>query len=76
MPFSNPIPEDAPLETVIAMLNVKDLDSGRNGHIKCSINQDLQFHIKPSSSSLVTDQMLDREMISEYNITIILQTRL
>ncbi|XP_041741987.2 protocadherin beta-16 isoform X12 [Coregonus clupeaformis] len=73
MTFSNPIPEDASLETVIAMLNVKDLDSGRNGHIKCSINQDLPFHIKSSSSniySLVTDQMLDREMISEYNITI------
>ncbi|XP_045548330.1 protocadherin gamma-A10 isoform X10 [Salmo salar] len=74
MTFSNPIPEDAPLETVIAMLNVKDLDSDRNGHIKCSLNQDLPFHIKASSFniySLVTDQMLDREMISEYNITII-----
>ncbi|XP_064837336.1 protocadherin beta-16-like isoform X6 [Oncorhynchus masou masou] len=71
--FSNPIPEDASPETVIAMLNIKDLDSGRNGHIKCSVNSDLPFRIKSSSSniySLVTDQMLDREMVSEYNITI------
>ncbi|XP_071194241.1 protocadherin gamma-A11-like isoform X11 [Salvelinus alpinus] len=71
--LSNPIPEDASPETVIAMLNIKDLDSGRNGHIKCSLNSDLPFRIKSSSSniySLVTDQMLNREMISEYNITI------
>ncbi|KAM9498266.1 protocadherin gamma-A11-like isoform 42-T42 [Salvelinus alpinus] len=71
--LSNPIPEDASPETVIAMLNIKDLDSGRNGHIKCSLNSDLPFRIKSSSSniySLVTDQMLDREMVSEYNITI------
>ncbi|XP_045572933.1 protocadherin beta-16 isoform X25 [Salmo salar] len=71
--FSNPIPEDASPETVIAMLNIKDLDSGRNGHIKCSVNSDVPFRIKSSSSniySLVTDQMLDREMVSEYNITI------
>ncbi|XP_028976981.2 protocadherin beta-16-like [Esox lucius] len=73
MGFSNPIPEDASPDTVIAMLNIKDLDSGRNGQIKYSINPDLPFRIKSSSSniySLVTDQMLDREIMSEYNITI------
>ncbi|XP_072524702.1 protocadherin gamma-A11-like [Salminus brasiliensis] len=71
--FSNPIPEDSAPETVIAMLNVKDIDSGKNGQIRCSVNSDLPFRIKSSSSnfySLVTDQFLDREKCSEYNITI------
>ncbi|XP_051774582.1 protocadherin gamma-A11-like isoform X6 [Ctenopharyngodon idella] len=71
--FSNPIPEDAAPETVIAMLNVKDLDSGRNGQVKCSIATDLPFKVKSSAQnfySLITDQLLDREKISEYNITV------
>ncbi|XP_048058635.1 putative protocadherin beta-18 [Megalobrama amblycephala] len=71
--FSNPIPEDAAPETVIAMLNVKDLDSGRNGQVKCSIPTDLPFKVKSSAQnfySLITDQLLDREKISEYNITV------
>uniref|UniRef100_W5L9I4 Protocadherin 2 gamma 28 n=1 Tax=Astyanax mexicanus TaxID=7994 RepID=W5L9I4_ASTMX len=71
--FSNPIPEDSAPETVIAMLNIKDVDSGKNGQIRCSLDIDLPFRIKSSSSnfySLVTDQFLDREKCSEYNITI------
>uniref|UniRef100_A0A8C1GD60 Protocadherin 2 gamma 28 n=1 Tax=Cyprinus carpio TaxID=7962 RepID=A0A8C1GD60_CYPCA len=71
--FSNPIPEDAAPETAIAMLNVKDLDSGRNGQVKCSIAPNLPFKIQSSASnfySVTTDQLLDREKISEYNITI------
>ncbi|XP_026095428.1 protocadherin gamma-A2-like isoform X8 [Carassius auratus] len=71
--FSNPIPEDAAPETVIAMLNVKDMDSGRNGQVKCSIAPNLPFKIQSSASniySVTTDQLLDREKNSEYNITI------
>ncbi|XP_060742401.1 protocadherin gamma-A11-like isoform X2 [Tachysurus vachellii] len=71
--FSNPIPEDSTLETAVAMLNVKDLDSGKNGQIKCTVNTNLPFRIKMTSNnfySLVTDRILDREMFSEYNITI------
>ncbi|XP_053541579.1 protocadherin gamma-A11 isoform X15 [Ictalurus punctatus] len=71
--FSNPIPEDSVLGTVIAILNVKDIDSGKNGQIKCTVNSDLPFRIKSTSSnffSLITGLVLDREMFSEYNITI------
>ncbi|XP_059378009.1 protocadherin gamma-A5-like isoform X2 [Carassius carassius] len=71
--FSNPLPENSAPETVIAMLNVKDLDSGKNGQVRCLINPSLPFKIRQSSSnfySLITDQLLDREKISEYNITI------
>ncbi|KAI4896457.1 hypothetical protein NFI96_015231 [Prochilodus magdalenae] len=71
--FSNPIPEDSAPDTVIAMLNIKDIDSGKNGQIQCSVTSHLPFRIKSSSSnfySLVTDQLLDREKLSEYNITV------
>ncbi|XP_058263782.1 protocadherin gamma-A11-like isoform X15 [Hemibagrus wyckioides] len=71
--FSNPIPEDSTLETVVAILNIKDIDSGKNGQIKCTVSSDLPFRIKSTSNnfySLVTDRILDREMFSEYNITI------
>ncbi|XP_077103403.1 protocadherin gamma-A11-like isoform X17 [Siphateles boraxobius] len=71
--LSNPLPENSAPETVIAMLNVKDLDSGKNGQVRCLINPSLPFQIRQSSSnfySLITDQPLDREKMSEYNITI------
>ncbi|XP_022527808.2 protocadherin gamma-A11-like, partial [Astyanax mexicanus] len=71
--YSNPVAEDSAPGTVIAMLNVKDLDSGKNGQIKSSIGPNVPFKIQLSSSnfySLVTDRVLDRETTPEYNITI------
>ncbi|XP_075902589.1 protocadherin gamma-A11-like isoform X31 [Nelusetta ayraudi] len=71
--FSSPVPEDSAPETVIAMLNIKDLDSGKNGQVRCFISNDLPFKIKPSSInfySLISDDVLDRETVPEYNITI------
>ncbi|XP_053541578.1 protocadherin gamma-A11 isoform X14 [Ictalurus punctatus] len=71
--FSNLIPEDSAPDSAVAMLNIKDIDSGKNGQIKCTVNSDLPFRIKATSSnfySLVTDRILDREIFSEYNITI------
>ncbi|XP_055080795.1 protocadherin gamma-A11-like isoform X19 [Periophthalmus magnuspinnatus] len=71
--LSNPIPEDSAPETVVAMLNIKDLDTDKNGQIKCFIDPDLPFKIKKSSANfytLVTDNDLDRETEPEYSITI------
>ncbi|XP_064181990.1 protocadherin gamma-A11-like isoform X19 [Anguilla rostrata] len=73
MSFSNPIPENSVPETVIAMVNIKDSDSGKNGQVQCSITPALPFTVKSSSTNfytLVTDGALDREKVSEYNITI------
>ncbi|XP_066573596.1 protocadherin gamma-A10-like [Amia ocellicauda] len=73
MSFSSPVPEDSPPGTALAMLNVEDADSGSNGKVRCSISQNIPFEIKSSSLnfySIVTEQVLDREQISEYNITI------
>ncbi|XP_051810388.1 protocadherin gamma-A11-like [Acanthochromis polyacanthus] len=73
MSFSSPISEDSPTGTTIAILNVKDSDSERNGEIKCSLEGKLPFKIESSLTNyynLISDQHFDRESVSEYNITI------
>ncbi|XP_017196598.3 protocadherin beta-2 [Oryctolagus cuniculus] len=66
------IPENSQ-ETVIAVFSVSDPDSGDNGRIVCSIQDDLPFFLKPSVENfytLVANAALDREIRAEYNITI------
>uniref|UniRef100_A0A8D3CAG0 Cadherin domain-containing protein n=1 Tax=Scophthalmus maximus TaxID=52904 RepID=A0A8D3CAG0_SCOMX len=73
MSFSNPLSEDSPLGTTVAVFNVKDVDSAKNGQIKCSIDGKLPFKIESSLTNyynLISDQHFDRESLSEYNITI------
>ncbi|NP_001181814.3 protocadherin beta-13 precursor [Macaca mulatta] len=69
--FTSPIPENAP-ETVVALFSVSDLDSGENGEISCSIQEDLPFLLKSAENfyTLLTERPLDRESRGEYNITI------
>ncbi|MEE6478658.1 hypothetical protein FKM82_011933 [Ascaphus truei] len=70
---STPIPEDSLSGTVIALINVRDRDSGENGEVTCQIMDALPFKLVSSSSSyhkLVTTSTMDRERTSEYNITI------
>ncbi|XP_045898855.1 protocadherin gamma-A11-like [Micropterus dolomieu] len=74
MSFSNTILEDAPLGTTIAVINVKDADSEKNGQLKCTIDTTLPFKIQSSLTNyynLVADQHFDREKTSEYDITVI-----
>ncbi|XP_014384513.1 PREDICTED: protocadherin gamma-A10 isoform X1 [Myotis brandtii] len=69
----SPLKEDSPLGTVIALLNVHDLDSGQNGQVTCSIAGNLPFKLEKSIDSyyrLVTHGALDREQVSSYNITV------
>ncbi|XP_064422982.1 protocadherin beta-1-like [Latimeria chalumnae] len=73
MSVNTPLPEDSPPETVVALFIVKDLDSGENGKVSCSIQENLPFILKFSINDfyeLLTSKQLDRERISEYNITI------
>ncbi|XP_045406974.1 protocadherin beta-2 [Lemur catta] len=68
----NQIPENLQ-ETIIAVFSVSDPDSGDNGRMVCSIQDDLPFFLKPSVENfytLVTNTALDRETASEYNVTI------
>ncbi|XP_073685622.1 protocadherin gamma-A3-like isoform X19 [Garra rufa] len=74
MSFSNTLPENSPVGTTVAVINVEDADSGKNGLVQCSINQNTPFKIESSLAeyySLVTDDILDRESTAEYNITIL-----
>uniref|UniRef100_A0A2K5YEG9 Protocadherin beta 5 n=1 Tax=Mandrillus leucophaeus TaxID=9568 RepID=A0A2K5YEG9_MANLE len=70
--LSSPTPENAP-ETIVAVFSVSDPDSGDNGRMICSIQNDLPFLLKPTLKNfytLVTQRTLDRESQAEYNITI------
>ncbi|XP_075337526.1 protocadherin gamma-A4-like isoform X34 [Odontesthes bonariensis] len=71
--LSNPIPEDLSPGTEVGIINVQDRDSGNNGLVRCSIQQGVPFKLVPSIKnyySLVTTEQLDRELVSDYNITI------
>ncbi|XP_038131625.1 protocadherin gamma-A5-like isoform X40 [Cyprinodon tularosa] len=73
MSKSNIIAEDSKPNTVVTMINIEDKDSGKNGDVKCFVNEDLPFILKSSRNnfySLLTDNELDRERTSEYNITV------
>ncbi|KAL3973043.1 glucuronyl/N-acetylglucosaminyl transferase EXT1 [Sarotherodon galilaeus] len=70
--FSNAIAEDSPSGTTVAIINVKDLDSGKNGKVDCSVNSNIPFVIHSSLKNyytLVTNGVLDRERNPVYNIT-------
>ncbi|NWZ98360.1 PCDGA protein, partial [Nesospiza acunhae] len=69
----NEISEDAPSGTTVALLHVHDQDSGKNGEVRCSIDKDVPFRLQRSQSnyySVVTTSELDREQVSEYNVTV------
>ncbi|XP_030594739.1 protocadherin gamma-C5-like isoform X8 [Archocentrus centrarchus] len=70
---STSVPEDSRSGTVVALLSVRDLDSGDNGKVTLQIPKMFPFTLKPSFSNnyaLITSAPLDRERSSEYNIEI------
>ncbi|XP_060766345.1 protocadherin alpha-2-like [Neoarius graeffei] len=72
--LSNVISEDAQPGTVISLISVTDKDSGINGNVVCHLTENVPFELKPSVQlnmySLVTKSYLDRELVSQYEITI------
>ncbi|XP_072605921.1 protocadherin gamma-B4 isoform X19 [Vulpes vulpes] len=67
------IMEDTKLGTHVALLKMRDKDSGHNGEVTCKLEGDVPFKILSSSMNtykLVTDAVLDREQTAEYNVTI------
>ncbi|XP_077387693.1 protocadherin gamma-A12-like isoform X22 [Festucalex cinctus] len=71
--LKNPIPENIPTSAEVGIINVQDRDSEQNGQVRCSIQQNVPFKLVPSIKnyySLVTTGLLDRELVSDYNITI------
>ncbi|XP_059918632.1 protocadherin alpha-6-like isoform X34 [Gadus macrocephalus] len=73
--FSKSLPEDCKSGTIVAVITVKDSDSGVNGKVLCFINQDVPFTLTSSVQnnmfSIVTKTPLDREKQSQYDVTII-----
>uniref|UniRef100_A0A8C2WLA5 Cadherin domain-containing protein n=1 Tax=Cyclopterus lumpus TaxID=8103 RepID=A0A8C2WLA5_CYCLU len=71
--LTSPIPENLSPGTEVGIINVQDRDSETNRQVRCSIQQHVPFKLVPSIKnyySLVTTGQLDRELESDYNITI------
>ncbi|XP_041846852.1 protocadherin beta-16-like [Melanotaenia boesemani] len=71
--LSNPIPENLSPGTEVGIIYLQDRDSDNNGQVRCSIQQGVPFKLVTSIKnyySLVTSGQLDREVVSDYNITI------
>ncbi|XP_053935248.1 LOW QUALITY PROTEIN: protocadherin gamma-A12-like [Cuculus canorus] len=67
------ISEEAPAGTVVALLHVQDRDSGPNGEVRCLLEGSVPFRLQSSRGSyysVVTSRELDREKVSEYNVTV------
>ncbi|XP_036604446.1 protocadherin gamma-B2-like [Trichosurus vulpecula] len=69
----SPVPENSEPGTVIALLKIRDRDSGENGKVMCYLQGNIPFKLESPSRNyykLLTDGSLDREQTSEYNITV------
>uniref|UniRef100_A0A8B9G479 Cadherin domain-containing protein n=1 Tax=Amazona collaria TaxID=241587 RepID=A0A8B9G479_9PSIT len=75
---SSPVPEDSPAGMVVALLNVKDPDSGENGQVWCELLDEAPLSLMASSGGsykVVTASTLDREQASEYRVTVVARDR-
>ncbi|KFO19359.1 Protocadherin gamma-A3 [Fukomys damarensis] len=67
------VPEEDTAGREIALINVHDRDSGQNGQVTVFVLGNLPFNLEKSIDQyyrLVTAESLDREQVSEYNITL------
>ncbi|XP_046907553.1 protocadherin alpha-4-like [Hypomesus transpacificus] len=67
------VKEDANLGTAIALVSVLDKDGGKNGMVTCFVANRVPFKLETNYKnyySLVIDGPLDRESVSQYNVTI------
>ncbi|OCT87883.1 hypothetical protein XELAEV_18021585mg [Xenopus laevis] len=71
--ITNPISEDSPTGTVVALIKAHDLDSGENGEVDCEIIVVMPFKLLSSFGNfykIITTSSLDREKTPHHNITI------
>ncbi|NXC34527.1 PCDGH protein, partial [Campylorhamphus procurvoides] len=76
--LSSPVREDAPVGTVVALLNVNDPDSGENGEVSCELSGEAPLSIVASSGGsykVVTASALDREQAGEHRVTVVARDR-
>ncbi|XP_041116121.1 protocadherin-8-like [Polyodon spathula] len=68
------ITESAAEDSFVALVSTSDRDSGANGYVQCSLQGHEHFKLQEAygdSFMIVTTAALDREKISEYNLTVI-----
>uniref|UniRef100_UPI0037E80552 protocadherin alpha-8-like n=1 Tax=Semicossyphus pulcher TaxID=241346 RepID=UPI0037E80552 len=71
--LENVVREDAPIDTMVGLITVRDNDADNNGVVQVRIVDPVPFKIKNTYKnhySLVVDGTLDRERASQYNVTI------
>uniref|UniRef100_A0A803V9Y2 Cadherin domain-containing protein n=1 Tax=Ficedula albicollis TaxID=59894 RepID=A0A803V9Y2_FICAL len=71
--LTSTLSEAAPPNTVVALFNVRDRDSGDNGRTTCELTGEQPFRITllaADAYALVTSESLDREQVEEYNVTV------
>ncbi|XP_028975074.2 protocadherin alpha-8 isoform X17 [Esox lucius] len=69
----SPVKEDSDIGTVVALVTVLDKDSDKNSQTTCKLEGSVPFKLKSNYNNyyyVVVDQPLDRESVSQYNITI------
>ncbi|KAM9849597.1 protocadherin alpha-2-like [Aulostomus maculatus] len=69
----SPVKENAEIGTVIALVTVADRDGGQNGRTSCIVKDAVPFTLKTTYKnyySLIVDGLIDREEMSQYNVTI------
>ncbi|KAM9849601.1 protocadherin alpha-8-like [Aulostomus maculatus] len=67
------VKEDASIGTAIALVSVFDRDGGQNGLVHSQVSNQVPFKLESNYKnyySLVVDGPLDRERVSQYNISI------
>ncbi|XP_053332007.1 protocadherin gamma-A11-like [Clarias gariepinus] len=68
------VSEDIKPGTDVALITVSDKDSGTNGKVNCTILVPSPFKLQSSYKnyySLLSNEPLDREQVSQYNITVL-----
>ncbi|KAJ7415079.1 Protocadherin beta-16 [Willisornis vidua] len=71
--LTSTLSEASPPNTVVALFNVRDRDSGDNGRTTCELAGEQPFSISllaADAYALVTSEALDREEVAEYNVTV------
>ncbi|XP_043925781.1 protocadherin alpha-C2-like [Protopterus annectens] len=70
---SSPVREDAVIGTIVAFIEVRDLDSGLNAQVHCQLQENVPFVLKSFDNyyTLATAGPLDRENVPFYNITVL-----
>ena len=68
--------ENAPPNTLVALVTAVDRDQGTNGSVSYIFNEDVEqnypgvFALDPSTGRVTTKRKLDREALSQYDITV------